>query len=89
VDWSGSPQPVEIKIDRLCGVRNRVPGGRYVMTVSLNDRLGGQVMRWTKKRGAEWHGATLPIDHDGRPTSVVLEVGQSIFTVCPSERTVR
>jgi hypothetical protein len=89
VDWSRSPQPIEVKLVRLCGLRDRVPAGKYVMTVSLYDRLGGNVMRWKRLRGQEWHGTTMPVPHDGRAKSVQLELDQSLYTTCPSEHSVR
>ena len=39
--------------------------GRYVLMVSLYDRLGGNILRWSKMKGQHWGGATLPIHHDG------------------------
>lgn len=89
VDWSRSPQPIEIKLHRLCGMRDKVPQGKYVLTCSLYDRLGGNVMRWKRLRGQEWHGATMPMNHGGRWNNVKLEVEQSLFTTCPSEVSVR
>lgn len=86
VDWSSAPQPIEVKIANLAGLRDRVPAGKYVLVASLVDRLGGQSLRWSVLRGQEWHGATFPMDHDGRDTSVELEVGQSLRTVCPSQQ---
>lgn len=35
------------------------------MMVSLYNRLGGSVMKWSKLKGQQWGGATLPIIHDG------------------------
>jgi len=89
VDWSRSPQPIEIKLHRLCGMRDKVPHGKYVLTCSLYDRLGGNVMRWKRLRGQEWHGSTMPMNHGGRWNNVKLEIEQSLFTTCPSEHGVR
>lgn len=35
------------------------------MMVSLYNRLGGSVMKWSKLKGQQWGGATLPIIHIG------------------------
>jgi len=89
VDWSYSPQPIEIKLGRLCGLRNRVPEGKYVIIASLYDKLGGHALRWHKLHGQEWKGASVPIEHDGHATSVEANIGQSLYAVCPSERELR
>jgi len=40
--------------------------GRYVMRVSLFNRLGGHVMHWSQLPEQRWGGETLPIIHEGR-----------------------
>ena len=52
------------------GLRDRCPEGRYVMIASLYDKLGGQALRWHKLHGQEWHGSTVPFEHDGQSTSL-------------------
>ncbi|XP_072021333.1 uncharacterized protein [Amphiura filiformis] len=89
VDWNRAPQPVQIKIKCLRGVKDKLPAGRYVLMVSLYDRLGGHILRWSHLRGQEWGGATLPLVHDGKFHNVEVKVDQSLFTVCPSKPDVR
>ena len=44
-----------------------VPAGRYVVLVSLYNRLGGHLMQWSEKLdGQRWGGVTLPVDHEGK-----------------------
>jgi len=50
------------------------PGGRYVMMVSLYDRLGGNILRWSKMKGQHWGGATLPVHHEGGFYNVEMKV---------------
>ena len=57
------------------------PGGRYVLMVSLYNRLGGHNMRWSKLKGQTWGAATLPINHDGRYYNVEMKVS-SVFHIC-------
>lgn len=42
--------------------------------VSLYNRLGGHVLRWSKLKGQMWGAATLPIDHDGQFYNVEMKV---------------
>ncbi len=49
-------------------------GGRYVLMVSLYNRLGGHVLRWSKLKGQMWGAATLPINHDGQFYNVEMKV---------------
>ena len=66
VDWTRAPQPVQIKIKTLRGIRDKLPASRYILLVSLHDRLGGHVLRWSKLKGQQWGAATIPIHHQGR-----------------------
>ncbi|KAL5249152.1 hypothetical protein ACHWQZ_G018108 [Mnemiopsis leidyi] len=89
VDWNKAPQPVQIKLRCLRGIKDKLPGGRYVVLVSMYDRIGGHVMRWSNLTGQQWSGSTLPICHDGAFHSIELPVDQSVFTVCPSVPDIR
>ena len=50
-----------------------------MLITSLHDRLGGHVMRWSRLKGQQWGGATLPIHHDGHyyNTEIKVWVGPS------------
>jgi hypothetical protein len=48
IEWNKLPQPVEFRVHKLRAVKNKLPSGRYVLLVTLYDRLGGNPMRWTK-----------------------------------------
>ena len=89
VDWNRTPQPVQIKLKCLRGVKDKLPGSRYVLMVSLYDRLGGHVMKWSNLKGQQWGGATLPLSHDGEFYNIELKIEQSVFTVCPSKPDMR
>ncbi|XP_022101493.1 uncharacterized protein LOC110985071 [Acanthaster planci] len=89
VDWNRAPQPIQIKLKCLRGVKDKLPAGRYVLMVSLYDRIGGHVLRWSNLRGQEWGGATLPMNHEGRFHNVEIKIDQSVFTVCPSKPSIR
>ncbi|KAL3889356.1 hypothetical protein ACJMK2_001700 [Sinanodonta woodiana] len=89
VDWDKTPQPIQVKLKCLRGVKDKLPGGRYVMMVSLYDRLGGHVLRWSKMTGQLWGGATLPVSHDGLFYNVEMKMDQSMFTVVPPKASIR
>lgn len=89
VDWNRTPQPIQIKLKCLRGVKDKLPAGRYVLMVSLYDRLGGHVLKWSNLKGQQWGGATLPLQHDGEFFNIEIKIDQSVFTVCPSRPAVR
>lgn len=89
VDWDKTPQPIQIKLKCLRGVKDKLPAGRYVTVVSLYNRLGGHVMRWSKLKGQQWGGATLPMFHEGNFHNVEMKVDQSVFTVLPAKASLR
>ncbi|KAH3752765.1 hypothetical protein DPMN_187391, partial [Dreissena polymorpha] len=89
VDWNLTPQPVQVKLKCLRGVKDKLPRGRYVMMVSLYDRLGGNILRWSKMKGQHWGGATLPVHHEGSFYNVEMKLDQSMFTVLPPKQSLK
>ena len=81
VDWTKAPQPVQIKIKSLRGIRDKLPASRYLLLVSLHDRLGGHVLRWSKLKGQEWGAATMPVDHKGNFYDIEMKVGDIIIFI--------
>eukprot|EP00039_Didymoeca_costata_P009782 m.130285 g.130285 ORF g.130285 m.130285 type:complete len:429 (+) comp14600_c0_seq7:198-1484(+) len=85
VEWSQAPQPLRFKIHHLSCNKERLASGRYVLTVTLLDRLGGHVLRWSNTRDRNLFGVTgevLRKPDDGWHTMIK----QSIETVCPPEK---
>ena len=81
VDWDRT-QTIQVKLTCSPEVKVKdIPGGRYVLIVSLYDRLGGHVMRGLNLKGQQWGGATLPIWHDGQFYDMAMPFDQSVFTV--------
>lgn len=89
IDWARAPQPVQIKLNCIRGLRDKSAAGRLVIAVSMYDRLGGHIMRWSRLQGQEWCGTTLPFHHQARFFSVETDVEQSVFTVCPPEMQIK
>ncbi|XP_039610086.1 uncharacterized protein ofcc1 [Polypterus senegalus] len=74
VDWTGTPQPVEVRLRCLRGVRDKLPSGRYTLRVSLHSRLGGRVLHRSAPR------VTTAVQHDGHFLSAELPFHQSVCT---------
>lgn len=97
VDWTGVPQPVEIRLHCIRAVRDRLPRGDYVMLASMAERLGGRVMQWTKSHyvggdtdsedsigtdgGDTRPVATRPVQHGGRYFDRELRFDQNVYQV--------
>jgi hypothetical protein len=87
------PQPIEVRAHMVRDVKDKLPKGRYVLLLSMADRLGGRPLQWTKL--AEGYGmgahpaATRPVHHSGRYSDRELRVEQSMFQLCPSKRSIR
>ena len=58
----------------ISGIKDKLPAGRYVVLVSMYDRVGGHVMRWSSLTGQQWSGSTLPLNHDGSFENIELTV---------------
>eukprot|EP00055_Hartaetosiga_balthica_P017070 m.111621 g.111621 ORF g.111621 m.111621 type:complete len:1086 (-) comp9241_c0_seq1:71-3328(-) len=84
LEWEHTPQSVKISIVSLRGLRDKVPSGKFVISVTMYDRLGGGLMQWSSTKGSMWCGATTPFGHSGNFTKIITDVNQSVFTVCPS-----
>ena len=89
VEWTKSPQPIQIKINCIRGLKDKIPVGRYAIMVSLYDRLGGHPMQWSTLEGARWGAATIPVAHSGKYFNSELKIDQSVFTVAPSKTQVQ
>lgn len=89
VEWRGLPQPVQVNVEMMRAVKDKLPRGRYVLLVQLYDRLGGRPMRWSrltgKGAGASKPSATRPVRHRGRFHDTELRFGQSVFSLCPAK----
>ena len=42
IDWAYYPQPVQIYVDRLAAVRDRLGQGKYCVLITLYDHIGGE-----------------------------------------------
>ncbi|XP_059671648.1 uncharacterized protein LOC104261486, partial [Gavia stellata] len=89
VDCSKTPQPIEIHIKCLRGVKDKVPKGHYTLKVSVLSRLGGSLLERPKLKEQPPARTTLPVSHDGNFYNTEIYFGQSIQTVLPPRKAVK
>jgi len=86
-----APRLIAIKIDCLRAIKNKVPGGFYVMLVTLYDRLGGHPLRWCRLPDSSgithFSMTSQPQRHGGKFYNLELSFAQeqNLLTIaCPS-----
>ena len=91
ISWAYIPRPIEVRVLRLRGVRERLPAGRYVLTVALHAELGGTALRWGRAcapaggvPGAIMRpGITTPTKHGGSAADADLTFDQCVYALAP------
>ncbi|GIQ81567.1 hypothetical protein KIPB_002544 [Kipferlia bialata] len=88
--WDRAKRPLDIHIRTVAGVRDRVPPGRYVVSVSVLSRVGGKVIPWRSPAGsgAVASGSapcalTRVFSYGGRTDDVSMPVGGRVGLLCP------
>uniref|UniRef100_A0A8C3MEL9 Uncharacterized protein n=1 Tax=Geospiza parvula TaxID=87175 RepID=A0A8C3MEL9_GEOPR len=89
VDCSKMPQPLEIHLRCLRGVKDKVPKGLYTLKVSVLSRLGGALVEWPELEEQLQARTTRPVSHDGNFYNTEIYFGQSIQTVLPHRKAVQ
>lgn len=89
VNWDNAPRLVCVKNMVLRAVKNKLLPGRYVMLVTLFDRLGGVPLKWSKLKDFNYfHRTRNPVRHNGRFHDIEISFKQRInkvFLACPSK----
>ncbi|XP_064559265.1 uncharacterized protein LOC135442918 [Zonotrichia leucophrys gambelii] len=80
VDCSKMPQPLEIHLRCLRGVKDKVPKGLYSLKVSVLSRLGGALVEWPELEEQPQARTTRPVSHGGNFYNTEIYFGQSIQT---------
>ncbi|KAJ7338521.1 hypothetical protein JRQ81_012423, partial [Phrynocephalus forsythii] len=80
IDWSKKPQPIQIQLKCLRGIKDKVPQGSYILKISLRRKLGGEILCWSKVEGQQWAGASQPVRHDGNFYNVEICFDQNVHT---------
>uniref|UniRef100_A0A8C3TIF2 Orofacial cleft 1 candidate gene 1 protein n=2 Tax=Catharus ustulatus TaxID=91951 RepID=A0A8C3TIF2_CATUS len=86
VDCSKMPQPLEIHLRCLRGVKDKVPKGLYTLKVSVLSRLGGALVELEEQPQAR---TTQAVSHGGNFYDTEIHFGQSIQTVLPHRKAVK
>ncbi|XP_066428368.1 uncharacterized protein [Molothrus aeneus] len=89
VDCSKMPQPLEIHLRCLRGVKDKVPKGLYALKVSVLSRLGGDLVEWPELEEQPQARTTRPVSHGGNFYNTEIYFGQSIQTVLPHRKAVK
>ncbi|XP_069397156.1 uncharacterized protein, partial [Delphinus delphis] len=84
---SRSPQPLQIQMKCIRGLKNKAPQGSYFLKVSLLGRPGGRVLRWCLTEQLKTR--THPVRHDGNFYDVGLYFHESLYVVLPSKKDVK
>ncbi|KAI2649175.1 hypothetical protein H4Q32_020396 [Labeo rohita] len=79
VEWTRTPEPIEVLVLCLRAVREKLPRGLYSLSVSLQTRLGGRTLRWSRMQEQQWVGRTEPVEHQGRYFDIELNINQSLY----------
>ncbi|XP_026983976.1 uncharacterized protein [Sagmatias obliquidens] len=87
VEQSRSPQPLQIQMKCIRGLKNKAPQGSYFLKVSLLGRPGGRVLPWCLTEQLKTR--THPVRHDGNFYDVGLYFHESLYVVLPSKKDVK
>lgn len=89
VDWRSHNRLVQVRIDYIRALKNKLPGGKYMMMVTGFDRLGGHPLRGIRM-GSHSHTAYTPTAqrHSGKYNALCMNFFQNsnkLLLACPSE----
>ncbi|XP_032318367.1 orofacial cleft 1 candidate gene 1 protein [Camelus ferus] len=80
----GSPQPLQMQMKCIRGLKNKAPRGSYFLTVSLLHRLGGYVLHWWQTEHLKTR--THPVRHDANFYNVGLYFHESLYVMLPPKK---
>ncbi|XP_047006249.2 uncharacterized protein LOC108256210 [Ictalurus punctatus] len=81
VEWTRTPQPMEVCVVCLRTVREKLSRGLYSVRVSLHSGLGGPALRWSGLKEQQWTGVTEPVEHHGQICDIELLINQNLHVV--------
>ncbi|MBZ3886566.1 Orofacial cleft 1 candidate gene 1 protein, partial [Sciurus carolinensis] len=86
VQRSQAPQPLQIQIKCIRGLKDKAPQGSYLLKVSLLGRLGGSVLQWWPTEQLKTR--TCTVRHNGNFYDVGLYFHESLHVVVPQRKDV-
>ncbi|KAF4075904.1 hypothetical protein AMELA_G00224260 [Ameiurus melas] len=84
VEWTRTPQPMEVCVVCLRAVREKLSRGLYSVRVSLHSGLGSPALCWSGLKEQQWTGVTEPVEHHGRICDIELHINQNLHVVLPA-----
>lgn len=81
VEWTRTPQPMEVRMVCLRAVREKLSRGLYSVCVSLQSGLSGPALRWSRLKEQQWTRVTEPVEHHGRICDMELLINQNLHVV--------
>ncbi|XP_021574984.1 uncharacterized protein LOC103274104 [Carlito syrichta] len=84
---SPSPQHLQIRIKCVRGLKDKVPQGTYILSVSLLGQLGSCVLQWWQMEQLKTR--THSVRHDGNFYDVGLYFHESLYVVLPQKKVVK
>lgn len=85
---SGQTQLIEVTIEMLRCVKDKIPKGRYCILCSIVDRMGGNVIDLQQKQ-RKFRRLTIPVVHSGEYHLNSLRFHCSLNIIAPSHSNVR
>ncbi|XP_036111496.1 orofacial cleft 1 candidate gene 1 protein [Molossus molossus] len=87
VEQCQSPQPLQIQMKCIRGLKNKAPQGSYLLKVSLLSQPGGRVLHWWQTEQLKTR--THPVRHDGNFYDVGLYFHENLYVVLPPKKDVK
>jgi hypothetical protein len=83
-DWQSVLQKIEVRIEVIRCVRDKLPKGRYAILCSIIDRIGGNVLDYQTKSSKKSKRITAPKAHSGEYHLNNLRIEESLIIDAPS-----
>uniref|UniRef100_A0A8C9PB30 Orofacial cleft 1 candidate gene 1 protein n=1 Tax=Spermophilus dauricus TaxID=99837 RepID=A0A8C9PB30_SPEDA len=87
VQQTQAPQPLQIQIKCIRGLKDKAPQGSYLLKVSLLGRPGGCALQWCPTE--ELKTRTQAVRHNGNFYDVSLHFHESLHVVLPQRKDVK
>ena len=87
--WQVQPQIVEVRVELVRCVKDKLPKGRYTILCSILDRIGGNPMEYGQGKSKKWRRITNPKTHSGEYYLNNLRFEKSLLIVGPPRAEVR
>ncbi|XP_046733377.1 uncharacterized protein ofcc1 isoform X3 [Silurus meridionalis] len=84
VEWTRTPQQMEVCVVCLRAVREKLSRGMYSVCVSLHSGLGGPALHWSRLKEQQWMRVTKAVEHRGRVCDMELLINQNLHVVLPA-----